>query len=84
MRFGRLGKIILKSEGVHYKRLFELLKKIETWSGKLIAWPIIAFLVTIFHYMFSFMHTLFEISLIFIRPKQFDSNMRELELKFKN
>jgi hypothetical protein len=83
MRFGKLLTIIGKSEAVHYRRIGKLFKNIKSWSGRLIAWPVIAFLVTIFHYMFSFMHTLFELSLMVFMPAQFDNNMKELELKYK-
>ena len=81
MRFGRLLNVIIKSEYSHYARIFKLVTKMHTWPGRLIAWPIIAILVTIFHYLFSWMHTLFEISLMIVNPRQFDNNMLALEKK---
>ena len=84
MRLGKLLMVIGKSEVLHYKRIGKLFKNIKSWSGRLIAWPVIAILVTVFHYMFSLMHTLFELSLLIFKPGQFDNNMRELELKYKS
>lgn len=83
MRIKKLWKITLKSESRHYKRLGKLWKNIKSWSGRLIAWPLIAILVTIFHYLFSGMHTGFELVLMIFKPTQFDQNMKSLEQKFK-
>ena len=82
MRLTKLAKIIAKSESIHWKRIIGLFNRIHNWSGKLIAWPIIAIIVSIFHYLFSGMHTLFEITLIIFRPRQFDLNMKALEDRY--
>ena len=82
MRLGKLLRVIVKSESIHYSRIWKLLWKIDSWSGRVVAWPIIAILVTVFHYLFSGMHTLFEITLMVFKPQQFDNNMIALEKKY--
>lgn len=81
MKIIRLLRVIGKNEIKHYKRLGKLFENIKSWSGRLIAWPLIAFLVTIFHYLFTGMHTGFEIFLMIFMPGQFEHNMIELEKK---
>jgi hypothetical protein len=75
-----LINILYKKEIIHWKRVKEMFSKFPNWASKLTFGTIVVILVTIFHYLFAIMHTLFEIFLfIFIRDA-FKANLQKLSV----
>lgn len=69
---------MLEKEKIHWRRLKNLFKAIDSISGKLVSWPIIVVLVSIAHYCFAAMHFLFETYLYLFNRDQFELNMVSL------
>ncbi|MCK9575522.1 MAG: hypothetical protein WC979_02135 [Candidatus Pacearchaeota archaeon] len=77
-----LLKIFLLKEFVHWLRMGKLWTEIGTDIGaRFIAYPIIVILVSIFHYMFAFMHFAFETYLYISSREQFRQNLLKMEAK---
>ena len=76
-----LAEILWKKEKVHWRRIGQILSKFNGWISKLTFGVIIAILITIFHYCFAIMHTLYEICLCVFARNYFKSNLQKLALK---
>jgi len=76
-----LFKILWKKELIHWKRLGEMFTKFNNWISKLTFGIIVAVLITISHYAFAIMHTLYEIFLWIFFRKAFKANLQKLALK---
>jgi hypothetical protein len=76
-----LFTILWKKEKFHWRRMKELFKKSNSWLVKLSINLIIAMIITIFHYAFALMHTLYEIVLFIFARDLFKSNLQKLALK---
>jgi hypothetical protein len=76
-----LLSILWKKEKIHWKRIGQMLKKFNGWVSKFTFGLIVATLVTIFHYAFALMHTLYEIFLFIFARQAFKANLQKLALK---
>ncbi|MDA3780957.1 MAG: hypothetical protein PF487_12170 [Bacteroidales bacterium] len=76
-----LFTILWKKELIHWKRLGEMFIKFNNWISKLTFGLIVATLITIAHYAFALMHTLYEIFLWIFFRKAFKRNLQQLILK---
>jgi len=79
-----LLKIVLKKEKIHWTRMIPLFKEMEGIGGKIIAYPILVFIISVCHYAFALMHTLFESFLFVFNKKQFKENMININNNLKN
>jgi hypothetical protein len=73
--------ILWKKEKIHWKRIAILFNHFNGWLYKLTFGLIVALLVTLFHYVFAFMHTLYEIFLFIFARDLFKANMQKMVLK---
>lgn len=73
--------ILWKKEIVHWKRIRQMFKKFNSIASKITFGLIIAILVTIGHYAFAIMHTLYELFLYIFARKAFKANLQKLALK---
>lgn len=73
--------ILWKKEKIHWKRIREMLKKFNGWASKLTFGLIVAIFITIFHYLFALMHTLYEMFLFVFARQAFKANLQKLALK---
>ena len=73
--------ILWKKEVIHWIRITQLLKKFNGLAFKLTFGLIVALLISIFHYLFAIMHTLYEILLFIFARQAFKSNLQKLALK---
>jgi len=78
MRYTRLLGILAKKERIHYGRLGKCFMEMN-WAGKILTFPIIAFLITILHYMFATMHLMFETCMYLFNRGQFEKNIVSME-----
>jgi len=76
-----LAKILWKKEVIHWKRLGEMFTKFNNWISKLTFGLIVAILITIAHYLFAVMHTLFEMFLWVFFRKAFKANLQKMALR---
>jgi hypothetical protein len=76
-----LLKILWKKEIIHWKRIGQMLKKFKTWSGKLTFGIVVAILVTLGHWCFALMHTLYELMLFMFAHDMFKANLQKMALK---
>ena len=76
-----LAQLLLKKEIVHWFRMRALFNEMDSIGAKLVTYPIIVAIITVFHYCFAGMHSLFEITMYFINREQFRLNMRNLYAK---
>lgn len=74
----KLASVMIRKELLHYKRLIRCFHNIDSWSGKLITWPLICITVTVAHYCFAIMHFSFETFLYLFNRDQFNKNMISL------
>lgn len=81
MSYIKLLQIMLKKEKIHYKRMYQLFNAVEGFGGKCIAFPIIFFIITFFHYCFAFMHFGFETFLYICNRQQYNYNINNLLIK---
>lgn len=58
-----------------------MLKRFNGWINKLTFGLIVTILITLSHYSFAIMHTLYEIILFFVARKTFKNNLQKLALK---
>lgn len=76
-----LVEILWKKEKIHWKRVKEMFGKFPGWISKLTFGVIVVALVTVGHYAFALMHTLYE-SVLFIFARQaFRANLQKMALK---
>lgn len=66
---------------VQWKRIGQMFKKFNGWISKLTFGLIVAIFITIFHYIFALMHTLYEIFLYIFARQAFRANLQKLALK---
>ena len=76
-----LLRILWIKEKNHWKRIHTMFEKFDGWLNKLTFGLIVAFFVTVFHYAFALMHTLYEIFLFIFARKAFKANLQKLALK---
>jgi len=76
-----LAKILWKKEKAHWIMISQMFKRFNGWLSKLTFGFIVAVLVSISHYGFAFMHTLYEIGLFLFARKAFKRNLQRLSLK---
>lgn len=77
-----LFKILWKKEKKHWKLIKEMLTlKFKSWGSRLTFGIIVAILVTVFHYMFALMHTLYEAVLFVVANKMFKENLQKLAVR---
>ena len=79
-----LIEIVLKKEVVHWKRMWQMFSIMEGVAGKLISYPIIVGLITVFHFAFAGMHLLFEIFMYIFFNEQFKQNIVNINQKLIN
>jgi hypothetical protein len=72
---------MLAKEKIHWSRMIKLFKSMDTIGAKFISFPIIAILVSIGHYCFMSMHTMFELYLFFSHKKEFNQNLKTINAK---
>lgn len=73
-----LLKIIWLKEIKHWKLMRDALNKFNNFFAKITVGIIVVILISIFHYMFALMHTLYEILLYFFARNQFKANLLKL------
>jgi hypothetical protein len=76
-----LFNILWKKEKSHWRMIKEMLKTKFKGASKYTFGIIVALLVTLFHYMFATMHTLYEIVLFIFARNSFKANLQKLALK---
>jgi len=76
-----LISILWKKEKVHWKRTGQVLGKFSGWLSKATFGLIVVVLVTLFHYAFALMHTLYEILLFIFARDAFKANLQKMALK---
>lgn len=75
-----LLQILWKKEKIHWKRIKQIFGKFNGWFNKLFFGLIVVIFVTIFHWLFAIMHTLYEIFLFIFIHDAFKSNLQKLTL----
>jgi hypothetical protein len=73
--------ILWKKEKIHWQRIGKLFSRFHGWLNKLTFGLITAIFITIFHYAFALMHTLYELFLFIFARKVFRTNLQKLALK---
>ena len=76
-----LVSILWKKEIIHWRRMEQMLKRFNSIASKLTFGLLGVFLVTIGHYAFAIMHTLYELFLYVFARKAFKANLQKLALK---
>jgi hypothetical protein len=76
-----LFNILWKKELKHWKRVKEMFNKFNGWLSKLTFGLIVVTLVTIAHYLFAVMHTLYELFLFVVARKAFKSNLQKMAVR---
>lgn len=72
-------QVLWKKEGVHWKRMWTMLSK-EFKGVTKIAGLLVAIILTIIHYAYAGMHTLYETALFIFNRKAFRANLMKLEI----
>ena len=75
-----LINILYRKEIIHWKRVKEMFGKFPNWTSKLTFGIIVIVLVTISHYLFAIMHTLFELFLFIFVRDAFKANLQKLSV----
>ncbi len=76
-----LLQILWKKEKIHWKRIKQMFGKFHGWLNKATFGFITAVFVTIFHYLFALMHTLYELFLFVFFRNAFKANLQKMALK---
>lgn len=76
-----LAEILWKKEKIHWKRIEQMFRRFHGWLNKATFGLIVVILVTIFHWAFALMHTLFELLLFAFMRDAFKANLQKLALK---
>ena len=79
-----LLSILWKKEKIHWKRIKQMFSKFNGWVSKLSFGVIVAILVTLAHYAFALMHTLFELFLFVFMRDAFKANLQKMALTTKS
>jgi len=75
-----LFSILWNKEKMHWKRIKQIFGKFNNWIGKISFGFVVVVLVTVFHYAFAVMHTLYEILLFIFTRETFKRNLEKLAL----
>jgi hypothetical protein len=73
--------ILWKKEKVHWKRVGQIFAKINGWVFKVTLGVLVVILVTLAHYAFALMHTLYEMFLFIFARQAFKANLQKMALK---
>lgn len=76
-----LAEILWKKEKIHWKRIRQMFTKFNGFLNKITFGLIVATLVTIGHYAFALMHTLYECLLFVVARQAFKANLQKMMLK---
>lgn len=76
-----LLKILWKKEKIHWVRIKQMFRKFNGIISKLTFGLIVALLVTIAHYCFAIMHTLYELFLFVVARQAFRANLQKMAVK---
>jgi len=76
-----LLKILWKKEKIHWVRIAQMFRKFNGIVSKLTFGLIVALLVTLAHYCFALMHTLYEIFLFVVARQTFRANLQKMAVK---
>lgn len=76
-----LFKILWKKEKIHWNRIGKIFSRFQGWLNKATFGFIVVVLVSIFHYIFALMHTLYEILLFIFARELFKTNLQKMALK---
>jgi hypothetical protein len=76
-----LISILWKKEIVHWKRVKQMFGKINGWVFKVTLGVLVVLLVTLAHYAFALMHTLYEMFLFIFARQAFKANLQKMALK---
>lgn len=76
-----LLNVLWLKEKNHWSRIHTMFEKFDGWLNKLTFGLIVALFITVFHYIFALMHTLYEIFLFIFARKAFKANLQKLALK---
>lgn len=79
-----LLNITIKKEIIHRKRMGKLFKDMTGIGGIFIAYPLLVIIISLCHYAFAIMHTLFEFTLFIFNRKQFKENMNKIYKQLQN
>jgi hypothetical protein len=74
-----LFKILWMKEMLHWKRIEAMFKKFKGWPNKLTFGFIVATLVTLCHWCFALMHTLYELLLFVFARDMFKANLQKMK-----
>ena len=74
-----LIEVLWKKEVVHWKRMRTMLAKDFKGAAKVLG-VIVALIISVVHYAFAGMHTLYEIFLFVFNRKAFRTNLMKLEI----
>jgi hypothetical protein len=73
--------ILAKKEAIHWKRIGKMFSRFPGWLNKATFGLIVVILVTLFHYVFALMHTLYELFLFIFFRQAFKANLQKMALK---
>lgn len=76
-----LAKILWKKEVNHWKRIDAMFDRFHGWLNKATFGIIVVILVSIGHYAFALMHTLYECCLFVFSRQAFKANLQKMALK---
>jgi len=79
-----LLSILWKKEKIHWSRVKQMFGKFGGWVSRLTFGLIVIALVTIAHYGFALMHTLFELFLFVFMRDAFKANLQKMLLTTKS
>ena len=71
--------VFYRKEFKHWELMGELYKEMVGVGGVLVAYPILVVIITLLHYTFFVMHSLFELILYFFDRKQFKVNLNRMQ-----
>ncbi len=76
-----LAQILWKKELNYWKRVGAMFDRFNGWLNKATFGIIVVILVSIGHYAFALMHTLYECFLFVVANKMFKENLQKMALK---
>jgi hypothetical protein len=74
-----LFEVLWKKEIIHWKRIKLMFNRFKGWPNKLTFGFIVAVFVTLGHYCFALMHTLFELLLFVFARNMFRANLQKMK-----
>jgi len=72
-------KVFFKKEKIHWKRMIKLFRELTGIGERIISFPILVVLISIFHYAFALMHFLFESVMFFSNKEQYKHNIAVID-----